>query len=215
MQHGWAARRLAFVAVVSAAALGGCSENKDHYVIAATGTAIGLDISQNPATQTPQAKLGYHRGELAIVPTDRGTGSDGTGAGAEKSADVLMEIYFGTGLSTTGGSTIYQRLAVGKDAVSQPGAGVMFAKGPTGQLDANAERALMAARGIPAPTINILKTKLDIGDIYSACVAAGKKDDFEDAVKIVHTAGYLDFQTKATSPKTVTKVLENVKKLGC
>ena len=49
----------------------GC-QTSDHFVIASTGTVIGIEVSQNPANQKPQAKLGYNRSELAIVPTNRG-----------------------------------------------------------------------------------------------------------------------------------------------
>lgn len=215
MRQGLTTQKLALVAVLSTVALGGCAEKKNHYVIAATGTSIGLDVSQNAATQTPQAKLGYHRGELAIVPTDRGSGSNGTGAGAAKSADVLMEIYFGTGLSSPGESTIYQRLAVGKDAVSQRGAGVMFAKGPDGKLDKNAQKALEAVKSIPAPTTDALKTLRRIDKIFEECQAAGKKDEFEKAVATVHKAGYADFHGNITSPDVVSRVLLAVEEVDC
>ena len=51
----------------------GCTNNR-HAVIAVTGTNIGVEISQNPANQSPQAKLGYQRSEVAIVPSNRSGG---------------------------------------------------------------------------------------------------------------------------------------------
>src|SRR5215813_12918913 len=77
--------------------LQGCTPQQGYSVLAATGTVIGVEIAQNPATQVPEAKLGYNRGELAFVPTNRGAGANGTStnAGAKDAANVLMEIRYG------------------------------------------------------------------------------------------------------------------------
>ena len=41
-------------------------------VVAATGTTIGVELSQSQTSQAPTAVLGYKRAELAYVPTNRG-----------------------------------------------------------------------------------------------------------------------------------------------
>lgn len=108
-------------------------------VIAVTGTNFGLEISQNAATQTPQIKLGYNRGEIAIVSKDKFKDDD--------AANVLME--FGYGGSTS--NSIYQRLAVGKDAVTAGGAQFMFLKNSDGNLNPEAvqkaKEAINAIKG--------------------------------------------------------------------
>lgn len=78
---------------------GGCN-SYNHSVIAATGTSIGVEVSQNPATQAPQAKLGYQRAELAIVPTNRSaekttTTANSMGDGAKDHGEVIMELRYG------------------------------------------------------------------------------------------------------------------------
>ncbi len=135
-------------------------------VIAATGTTIGVELSQNQTTQTPTGVLGYKRAEMAYVPTNRGnagktttsqdsagnpivTSENGlpqTGAGAKDSANVLMELRYGGIFDWGSGSGIYQRLAVGDEAVKQPGASLMFTKDSAGNVDQYAEKALSAAQ---------------------------------------------------------------------
>lgn len=122
----------------------------DHYLIASTGTVIGLELSQNQATQAPQAKLGYNREEVAIVPTNRVNCKDkdktckpveqGT-RGAADTTDVLMELRY-DGFSFNGSGGVYQRLAIGRNAVRVPGAAAMFIKNKDGSIDAGAAKAL-------------------------------------------------------------------------
>ena len=123
----------------------GCTTGR-HAVIAVTGTNIGLEISQNPSNQSPQAKLGYQRSEIAIVPTNRSAGVDAsgtstTGNGAADVADVLMELKF-SNIFSLNNSGIYQRLAVGTTAVSQRGAAYMFARDQKGNLDPETAAAI-------------------------------------------------------------------------
>lgn len=128
----------------------GCNRY-NHQVIAATGTSIGVEVSQNPATQVPQAKLGYQREELAIVPTNRsaektttiGTAGNSMGEGAKDHGEVIMELRYGGIFDMGKSSGIYQRLAVGKVAVSQPGAAFMFAKDDEGALSSHTADALV------------------------------------------------------------------------
>lgn len=129
-------------AATAALAFASACQPRDHYVIAATGTVIGVDLSINPATQTPQGKLGYHRGELAIVPTNRGSCvvardggqincHNGQGSGAKDSAEVLMELHYNDIFSSK--SSIYQRLAVGTNAVTSQGAAHLFSRDVDGR----------------------------------------------------------------------------------
>ena len=124
-----------------------CS-NQGYSVLASTGTVIGVEVSENPATQFPQAKLGYNRAELAFVPSNRNgekNPAGSFGSGAKDVADVLMELRYGGIFDTGPSSGIYQRLAVGEKAVHQPGASVMFAKNADGSMETEAALALAAA----------------------------------------------------------------------
>jgi hypothetical protein len=136
-------------------------------VIAATGTTIGVELSQNQTTQTPIGVLGYKRAELAYVPTNRGNADKTTKVtdadkkvtetqegglppmkgGARDSANVLMELRYSGIFDWGAGSGIYQRLAVGDLAVTRPGASMMFAKDTQGKIDASAASALSVAEG--------------------------------------------------------------------
>ncbi len=121
--------------------LSGCSTTKNS-VVAATGTSIGLELSQNAATQTPQMKLGYNRAEVAFVSDEKLK----DGAGGEDVANVLMELRYGGSSDTHPG--IYQRLAIGKKAVTQLGAAAMFSKDANGNISEtsleNLEKAINA-----------------------------------------------------------------------
>jgi hypothetical protein len=132
----------------------GCTTQQGYYVLALTGTVIGVEVSQNPATQTPQAKLGYNRGELAFVPTNRSGGENanaGGAQGAKDSAEVIMEIRYGGIFDLGSNSGIYQRLAVGQTAVKQPGASFMFMKNANGDLNPEAaQKATEAIKAIPS-----------------------------------------------------------------
>jgi hypothetical protein len=121
-------------------------------VLAVSGTVIGVEISQNPANQSPQAKLGYNRGEIAIVPTNRSaTAEAGTSLGGAKDiADVIMEIRYGGIFDTGPSSGIYQRLAVGPTAVIQPGASLMFARDADGNITNETTEALKSLETIKA-----------------------------------------------------------------
>jgi hypothetical protein len=150
-----------FIAFVSLTAFCGCTA-KDHYVIASTGTIIGVDIAKDESQPAPHAKLGYNRAELAVVPTNRAncewreatkdwscaaTQCSGNADchGARDAADVLMELRYGGIFDTGKSSGIYQRLAVGSIAVQQPGASFMFARNDEGEITPAAAAAVSAA----------------------------------------------------------------------
>jgi len=114
-----------------------------------------VEIAQNPANQLPQAKLGYQRAELAVIPTNRSADIEAgsAGNGAADHANVLMEIKYAGIFDLGQASGIYQRLAVGEEAVKQPGAAFMFARDSTGYVSeaaaASIENATKSLRNVP------------------------------------------------------------------
>lgn len=133
-------------------------------VIAVTGTNIGVEISQNPANQTPQAKLGYQRTEIALVPTNRPTEDpvDKQVKGAEETAEVLMELKYAGIFSWGSSGGIYQRLAVGRTAVIQPGAALMFTRNVTGDVGAEAAKAAADAAAKSSSNLTIPRLGTDL-----------------------------------------------------
>jgi hypothetical protein len=133
-------------------------------VIASTGTTIGVELSENPSSQSISGVLGYKRAELAYVPTNKSSakktttstdaqgkvttidedGSPSVKNGASDSANVLMELKYKSIFSFKNGG-IYQRLAVGNLAVQQPGAALMFAKNDNGTIDPSTAKYMAAA----------------------------------------------------------------------
>jgi hypothetical protein len=132
--------KTSLITLLAILSLQGCA-TRGYSVLASTGTIIGLEVSQNPATQMPQARLGYNRAELTYVPTNRNFKDDAgdTGGGARDTANVLMELRYGGTFDIGKSSAIYQRLAVGDDAVKQPGAVAMFLRNAEGGVDKNLE----------------------------------------------------------------------------
>lgn len=175
----------------------GCMNNR-HAVIAVTGTNIGVEISQNPANQSPQAKLGYQRSEVAIVPSNRSGGIEpaGTGTvghGASDVADVLMELKF-SNIFSINTSGIYQRLAVGKTAVSQPGAAFMFARDQMGNLDSSTAGAISRAlQSITETDKEVLNARSPLTEVYNKLSGTIEKKDLFD--KAAQAQGYADFES--------------------
>lgn len=160
------------VALLTAAALllptGGCSDRLlRENVFANTETMLGVQVAQNAKTQMYEARLGFVRHELFLVPTSKRVvygkdgeiaprGSDGsvdaatvrslTSNDAATTPEVLGEIMVDGALPGMGNGGnlrvgVYQRLAVGKEAVSQPAAIALFARdAETAKAAAGAER---------------------------------------------------------------------------
>lgn len=212
--------------VVITGILTGC-QTAGHKVLASTGTSIGVEIAQNPATQSPHARLGYQRVELAIVPTNR-SGESATAGSSENSArdvaDVVMEIRYGGifDLGTTSG--IYQRLAVGTTAVRQPGASFMFAKGADGKLDAEAAQAVARAQeaiaGLPERDPDVKKEQLRLRNRFRELVKAnpGNEAKFNEAAQEAskNAEKYQRFRQfladAEATPDTVNRIKEALKK---
>ncbi len=167
-------------------AFSGCQSSRDK-VVALTGTMIGVEISQNPANQSPQAKLGYNRIELAIVPSNRSAkdGETSTGEGAKDVPDVLMELKYSGIFSGKSGDGIYQRLAVGTTAVKQRGAAYMFAA----SLDEEAQKEVVKAlESIPTATTEVRKLQ---GFYFDSLDDTGRASVDGHAVKL----GFTNFST--------------------
>lgn len=162
--------RSAFLLLLSAVFIG-CTAR--HEVVAVTETNIGVDIGQTPSTQTPHAKLGYQRVEAAIVPTNRSAGEDAGNIanGAASNAEVIMELRYSGIFSTGTGSGIYQRLAVGPDAVRQPGAAALFIRNNEGNVDNNATLALANLKVLETP-ISQRTSLAELARVFSSSSAA-------------------------------------------
>jgi hypothetical protein len=184
-------------------------------VLAVTGTNIGVDISQNPATQSPQAKLGYQRTELAIVPTNRSTQHDpfssnagkdsASHGGAKDLANVIMELRYGGIFDTGPSSGIYQRLAVGTEAVRQPGASLMFAKDADGKISNDTAKALQSVHETPKPTLDILACLTDHRDDNT------KRAAIDGAVKKSQNMTWEEFVKSKPSETSLKTLLDELK----
>lgn len=146
-------------------ALGLASCANQTCVLVSSTTGIGLDIDYNPQTQMPHAKLGYIRNELVLAPTNRaakGYPETGREEGAPDVPNIIVEFNFANFFTFWGDSGIYQRIAIGDEAVTQPGAAVMFAKDPAGKLDDKAVEAITALSGVKSvgPRISARKLKI-------------------------------------------------------
>lgn len=184
-------------------------------LITSTGTNIGVDIAQSPTTQTPHAKLGYQRVEVAIVPTNRSALEDAgdKGGGAADHGEVLMELRYGGIFDLGATSGIYQRLAVGSTAVRQPGAAYMFARDAAGNLNSDVTKSL---ESIPAPTAGISAGKILVATAYRS----GDPSVKERVTAAVKAQGYdsydffIDNRPSEPSAEQMTKILDQLKNDG-
>ncbi len=187
----------------------GCAANR-HAVIASTGTTIGLEVSQNPTNQIPEAKLGYNRAEFAYVPTNRSTNADPgrVGEGAKDSANVLMELKY-SNIFGGDGSGIYQRLAVGDIAVKQPGATLMFLRDVQGTVGSNAAPAVVAA----LEGVEVLETNQDLVELarqFSKSTTT-EQGNWDAAAKKLGFDGFGGFLTKPSKEQIESMKKELVK----
>lgn len=147
----------------------GCSVLKDK-ILVSTSTVLGFEVAQNPASQAYQMRFGYARAELAIVPTN--------------GVEVLTELQFH---NITGQGGLYQRMAVGKEAIRQ--SLLMFSKDSTGTLNPQvAETVSKAIAGIPAVNGSATASKVPLAKAYKA---ATDKTPFN---LVAQNLGYLSFE---------------------
>lgn len=184
-------------------ALTGC-RSPQHSILAASGTAIGLEVAENPASQLYHAKLGYVRSELAIVPSNRASTDygDSTGNGAKDTGNVVMELHYGS-IFNLKSASIYQRLAVGDIAVAQPGAAYMFAKNTDGTLDPATARAVSdSIKGVPSSNPQVTASKVPLAQSYAK---AANKDDWDTVAK---AQGFTSFNAFLIDTKTTQAAVE-------
>lgn len=195
-----------FYPLILISLLCGCALRNN--VVSSTSTIIGVEIAQNPQTQMYQAKLGYNRQESAIVPTDK---SD-TNGGADKVANVLMEVRYSSIFSLSDAG-IYQRLAVGAEAVRQPGAALMFAKDKSGSLSpGTAEAITRSVAAIPAPDNKVTSQKLPMAKAYGE---SSRKAEFDTIAAELGFPTFGDFLASPNVPaETVAQILVRLKVKG-
>ena len=210
---------LGVAAVLSVAGLlGGCAE-QGYSVIASAGTSLGLDIAQAPTGQLPQFSLGYRRAEHAFVPSNRPSNAKSDGSriqGADETAEVLMELRYGGGVGTQVDTSIYQRLAVGKVAVSQPGAVALFLRDSSGQLDPAAAQELASVSPL---VIGLQQAAADDREVIAACVVedgAISRERLERLIRAVAEdddqigAGVFNRALAAEDPAALTHSLNRI-----
>lgn len=200
---------VALFAALSITTILGCATRSA--IVTSTGTNIGVDISQNPATNSPQAKLGYQRVETAIVPTNRSAepAPGNFGGGAADHGDVIMELRYGGIFDTGPSSGIYQRLAVGYTAVQQPGASVMFARNAGGDVDEKAQAALRNLSSVPEPSTEFIE---DVKLIRNARTCHRKEVD-----AVIANVGAVSYDNIVDGKVTVdqlTAIKEDIEELA-
>lgn len=144
-------------------------------VLASTQSTIGLSLGQNPRTGLYEGTLGYARGELFLVPTGKrvvnASGEAGnsdpaaatamTSARADTTPEVLGEIMADGALPFEVGGPpvrvgVYQRLAVGRLAVSTPAAIALMARDGLATPAAQAREADRTLDDLAAQSAGVL-----------------------------------------------------------
>lgn len=144
-------------------------------IVAGSQTVIGIEAYYDQKTEMPYGRVAYARNEIAIVPTNRlpdcyyesdTARKEMENGGAKDTGNVLMEINFTNWFCFWKDQAVYQRLAVGDSAVSQPGAAIMFAKTQTGTLDKSAIDALKSLGSIKTVAASDVSFKKKLIDVY-------------------------------------------------
>ena len=176
--------------------LAGCATN--NTVLVSTGTVIGVELGQNPSTGLYQAKLGYNRGEIALVPTTN-----------KYTPDVITELKYNGIFSTGADSGIYQRMAVGSLAVAQPGAMAMFLKDGTGSISPGTVEALKSLSSIPTVNAASVGSTAKLASAYKVSQDKSKWDE------VARANGYPSFSAflidSSASPAKVEAVTSGLK----
>lgn len=119
------------ILVMAAALLAGCAA--PNSIVTTAQSVLGISVSENPATQLYEARAGIVLSQIAFVPVN--TNAPGF------VPSVIQEFRVN---NLFAGGMVYQRLAVGTDAVTQPGASLMFAKDASGNLSTNALQSVIS-----------------------------------------------------------------------
>lgn len=182
-------------------------------VVVANQTGIGLVAEYNQQIQSPTGKLGYINSVIGIVPTNRVADDNpesGIGGGAKDSSNVLFETSFSNFFSFWRDNLIYQRVAVGDIAVTQPGAVAMLSKDSTGKLpDADVMNAL---NGIKAPPKEVTSLKLKLVELGKD--EAKRKLILEQLVPlgVANWNAFIDGRPKELNTNQLQKILDEVSK---
>lgn len=107
--------------------LTGCESSK--CVVTSAQSVLGIGVTENQATQLYEARAGIVVSQVAVVPCNTNNGFV---------PDVVQEFKVN---NLFAGGLVYQRLAVGSNAVSQPGAAMMFCKDGSGNVSTNLVQA--------------------------------------------------------------------------
>jgi hypothetical protein len=96
--------------------MAGCQSGTS--IVVSTATAVGIEATMVDQYQPPKVKLGYARGEVTIIPTnrDKSWAKDSFGAGAQDSADVIMTMDIANLFNFTD-KLISQKLLIGRNAM--------------------------------------------------------------------------------------------------
>lgn len=167
-------RTLVFLLFSAAVFSTGCANNRQ--ILVSTGTVIGVELAQNQQTGLYQAKLGYNRAEVAVVPTTNGY-----------TPDVITELKYSGIFSQSSDSGIYQRMAVGSIAVSQPGVMAMFLKDGSGNVSSNAVTAMQSLASVPVINTGVTASLVKIAEAYKL---APDKSPWDSVAK---ANGYVSF----------------------
>ena len=186
----------------------GC-QNPQSCVVATGNTGIGVVVSYNPQTQLPDCKLGYVNSAFAMVPTNRAWDKqeiEKVGDGAKDTANVLFETNFSNWFKFWSDQSIYQRLAVGDEAVKQPGAVAMFAKNADGTAN---KEVVQALAGMIKQSKPVAENKATIAKAYTA-----NKDAVIATLKELGYTSYDSFIDKVTDADKVEAVIAKLKEKG-
>lgn len=183
--------------LIAAAFLSGCATNST--VLVSTGTVIGVELAQNPTTGMYQAKLGYNRAEIALVPSTN-----------KYTPDVITELKYSGIFSTGADSGIYQRMAVGSTAVTQPGAMAMFMKDGTGNISSNTAAAIKSLASVPTVNTSATSSLVKIAAAYKTSTDKGPWD------LVAKELGYPTFPAflidPALTPEKVNSMAEKLQR---
>jgi hypothetical protein len=177
--------------------LNGCTNL--HSVITTTQTGVGVSVSENPSTGLYEARLGYFRNEFAFVPGN--TNHPGT------VPDVLLEIRMENMLK---GGLVYQRLAVGKNAVMQPGAALLFSKNADGSIDPKTAASIL--QQTPVPDAQVTSEKLPLAQAYQK---SSNKASWDAVAKTLGYSSFVAFLADSTlTSADITKMNTALKTAG-
>jgi hypothetical protein len=165
------------LALLAALLLSGCAINNPNRIVIVSGTVLGIELGENPATQLYHARLGYVRSEVALVPSTNGL-----------APDVLLEANYGR--LFTRDASLRQRLAVGRNAVGQPGAFLLFATSKDGTVDSNAAAIAKSLTSIPSPDASATAALLPLAKAYEA---SDKKPEFDTVAMLRGYQNFSDF----------------------